>query len=75
MQSLIIKLEHETGLIIDERDTWKNQADFRLMENYQEALDDDCKGIPFFYNTETGEHLCGEINYKTLKNWAMGGVA
>ena len=73
MRPLLGKLTFETGLVVEERDTWKNKSDYRLMENYQEAAGDkDCDGIPFFYNTATGGYLCGEVNYKTLKKWAEG---
>lgn len=73
MRPLMIKLEAETGISIEERDTWKKQSDFRLLENYQDAVgDNDCHGIPFFYNTKDKTYLCGEVNYKELKTWAMG---
>lgn len=73
MRPLLAKLTFDTGLVIEERDTWKNKSDYRLMENYQEVVGDkDCDGIPFFYNTKTDGYLCGEVNYKTLKKWAEG---
>lgn len=73
MEPLLGKLAFETGLTVEKRDTWKNQSDYRLLENYQEQIGDkDCDGIPFFYNTRTEKYLCGEVNYKTLKQWALG---
>lgn len=76
MRPLVAKLAFETGIILDERDVWKSESDFRLLENYQQATgDDECRGLPFFINTETGDFLCGEVNYKTLKSWAMRGQA
>jgi thiol-disulfide isomerase/thioredoxin len=71
MRPLLAKLAFDTGIVVEERDTWKNQSDYRLLENYQEKIGDkDCDGIPFFYNTKTEKYLCGEVNYKTLKKWA-----
>lgn len=71
MRPLLAKLAYETGIVIQERDTWKNKADERLMVQYQETTGDAaCDGIPFFYNTQTGVFLCGEVNYATLKQWA-----
>jgi hypothetical protein len=29
-----------------------------------------CGGVPFFFNTETEEYICGEAPYEKLKNWA-----
>ncbi len=73
MRPLLIKLESETGIMVEERDTWKKQSDFRLLENYQDATgDDECRGIPFFYNVTNKTFLCGEVNYKQLKDWATG---
>ena len=74
MRPLIGKLAFETGITPDERDVWTSQKDFRLMENYQDAVkkdDPECDGLPFFYNTKTGAYLCGEVSYKVLKAWAM----
>lgn len=73
MRPLVAKLEFETGIHLDERDVWKNETDYRLMENYQNQVqihDPECDGLPFFYNTATKTYLCGEVNYKTLKDWA-----
>lgn len=73
MRPLIAKLAFETGTVLDERDVWQNQSDYRIYENYQNHVmttDPDCVGLPFFYNTTNGEYLCGEVNYKTLKTWA-----
>lgn len=71
MRPLLAKLAFETGIEIEERDTWKNKADYKLLEKYQDQLGDpDCDGIPFFYNTQTGAYLCGQVNYAVLKEWA-----
>lgn len=74
MRPLIAKLFFETGIVIEERDIWKSEKDFRILENYRAEIlkkDPDCDGIPLFYNTKTGRYLCGEVSYKKLKEWAM----
>lgn len=74
MRPLIAKLAFDTGIVLDERDVWTSQADFRIYENYQDLVrknDPDCYGLPFFYNTKNKSYLCGEVNYKTLKAWAV----
>lgn len=74
MRPLIAKLAFDTGIILDERDVWKNQADFRIYENYQDLVkktDPECEGLPFFYDTQTGTYLCGEVSYRELKAWAV----
>lgn len=75
MRPLVAKLQFETGIVIDERDVWKSESDYRVLENYRAdiiAKDPECNGIPFFYNTQTGSFLCGEVSYKKLKEWARG---
>jgi len=73
MRPLVAKLEFETGIRLDERDVWKSESDYRLMENYQNEVkisDPNCDGLPFFVDPKTKKYLCGEVNYKTLKDWA-----
>jgi len=75
MRPLVAKLEFETGIKIDERDVWKSESDYRILENYQSDViktDPECDGIPFFMNTKTGKFLCGEVSFKKLKDWATG---
>lgn len=74
MRPLIAKLAFETGVVLDERDVWKNQGHFRAYENYQDSVkkhDPECDGLPFFYDTKTSEYLCGEVSYRKLKAWAV----
>lgn len=74
MRPLVAKLAFETGIVLQEHDTWKSQADYRLFENYQDSVgktDPDCNGLPFFYNTKTADYRCGEISYRDLKSWAV----
>lgn len=73
MRPLVAKLQFDTGIVLDERDVWKSRTDDALLEKYRADIiktDPDCDGIPFFYNTKTGGYLCGEVNYKTLHDWA-----
>ena len=74
MRPLLAKLQFEAGLVVDERDIWKSETDYRMLENYRGSIiakDPECNGIPFFYNTKTGGFLCGEVGYKELANWAI----
>jgi thiol-disulfide isomerase/thioredoxin len=72
MRPLVAKLSFETGIEIQERDIWKSERDARLLENYRGEVtkkDPECDGIPFFYNVQTGDYLCGEVSYQKLKKW------
>lgn len=70
MRRLISRMETEFGIIVDEREVWTNESNYRLMENY--TRDTDCPGIPVFINTTTNVVLCGEVTYKQLVSWAQG---
>lgn len=70
MRNLVERLEQE-GIIVQEKEVWNNESNYRLLENYLEQSD--CPGIPVFVNTHTGVVLCGEVTYKQLWSWAMGG--
>lgn len=37
----------------------------------KEFDDGKCGGVPFFYNTETGEWICGEAEEDELENWIV----
>ncbi len=36
---------------------------------------DNCGGVPFFYNRETGESICGATSCDLLKKWAAASAA
>jgi thiol-disulfide isomerase/thioredoxin len=74
MRPLIARLVFDTGIILDERDVWVNQTDYRLYENYQNTVmkkDPECEGLPFFYDTKSQAYLCGKVSYKDLHAWAV----
>jgi hypothetical protein len=69
MHELVKKLETEEGLKFDRFEVWHNP------ENEKKLLELDCNnecgGVPFFYNTKNKTWLCGEVSYKELKEWAL----
>ncbi|MBI2548109.1 hypothetical protein HYW21_02045 [Candidatus Woesearchaeota archaeon] len=69
MEPLIQRLEQELKLTVIRKEIWhnaQNQAEFK-----QRAAGK-CRGIPFFFNEETGSWICGATNYDKLKEWATG---
>ncbi len=72
MEKLIQKLEQETGLTVERVEVWHDEDNMKKLE----AIDngDLCGGVPFFWNTETKAHLCGEVEYEELKEWAGGAI-
>jgi thiol-disulfide isomerase/thioredoxin len=72
MQPFVEKLEKETGLKVAKFEVWHNAENAALMEKYDPG-GSRCGGVPFFFNTKTGKWICGAVDYKTLKEWALGG--
>lgn len=71
MRHLIERLYTEFGIQVEEREVWRNESNYRLLENY--TNNHECPGIPVFVNTQTGVLLCGEVTYRQLLSWAQGG--
>lgn len=68
MAPLVEKLEKE-GFKVQRYETWHNAENAKKQGEYDTGL---CGGVPFFYNTESKEFICGSTEYKNLKLWAEG---
>jgi len=68
MMPLLDKLEKE-GYKVERLEVWNNPDNAKTLEKYDKGL---CGGVPFFYNTESGEHICGSTDFESLKSWAEG---
>ena len=67
MHPLIQKLRDEEDVIVEDREVWHDKDNAHLLETYDKNL---CGGVPFLYNTETKNFICGEASYEELKAWA-----
>jgi len=67
---LIDKLEKELGVEVKRLETWHNVENEELRK--QKDAKNDCGGVPYFYNEESGKSLCGESTYEEFKAWAEG---
>lgn len=70
MEPLVDKLEKESGAKVQKYEVWRdeNAGNAEMMSKYDTG---GCGGVPFFFNTETKEAICGECPYDELKDWAM----
>ncbi len=50
------------------KEVWHSKENMKLIKEYDSG--DLCGGVPFFYNDETKGWLCGEVEYKEIKEWA-----
>lgn len=69
MDPLVEQLEKEEGIKIQYLETWHDEENAKLLEQYDQGR---CGGVPFFYNTKTEKFICGTCEYPVLKAWAMG---
>ncbi|MBU1126564.1 MAG: thioredoxin family protein [Patescibacteria group bacterium] len=69
MHPLVEKLEKELGVQFEKNEVWNNEENAAKMSEYDKGI---CGGVPFFFNTETKEHICGATSYENLKKWVKG---
>ncbi len=69
MEPKVEKVQEQEEVDVEKKEVWNNEENAREQEKYDDGK---CGGVPFFYNTETEEWICGETDYETLKAWATG---
>jgi hypothetical protein len=68
MMPVVDKLIAE-GVAIEKREVWHNEENAKEMEQMDKGL---CGGVPFFYNSESKQFICGSADEKELRAWAAG---
>ena len=69
MMPKVEKLEEDEDVEVERLEVWNNEEN---AEKMQELDDGKCGGVPFFYNTESDQWICGATDTETLKKWAKG---
>jgi len=73
MMPLVDRLEKEEGVVFEKLEVWHNEKNADLMRSYRDILAPQCGGqlrTPTFFNPETKDAMCGEVEYNRLKAWA-----
>jgi len=73
MMPLVDRLEKEEGVAFEKLEVWHDEKNADLMRSYRDILAPKCGGqlrTPTFFNPETKDVLCGEVEYDRLKAWA-----
>ncbi len=65
------RIEKEEGLKIKRYEVWHDEKNAKMLEEYAK---DRCEGVPFLFNTETKDFVCGEADYERIKEWATGKI-
>lgn len=69
MKPRVEQLETEMNLQVEKFEVWNNEENAEKMKEYDTGL---CGGVPFFFNTDSKQFICGGVDYETLKRWAQG---
>lgn len=69
MKPLVEEVEKELGVTVEKFEVWNDEDNLKKMEEVDKGR---CGGVPFFYNTETDEFLCGSASKVKLVAWATG---
>lgn len=68
MMPVVDKLIGE-GIKIEKRETWHNQENAKHLEKIDGGK---CGGVPYFYNDETKDSICGATSEDRIREWAQG---
>ncbi|MDY6777975.1 MAG: hypothetical protein SVU32_04860 [Candidatus Nanohaloarchaea archaeon] len=68
MEDKVANLE-DAGFEVKQLEVWHDEEN---AEKKKEFDDGKCGGVPFFYNTESEEWICGETSFAELEKWAKG---
>jgi len=71
MMPLVDRLEKENHVTVERLESWHNENNARALTEF-DPNGERCGGVPYFYNTESGQYLCGEQPYEQLVGWAQG---
>lgn len=69
MEPKVEELQEEEDVEVEQLEVWHDEENAEMMDKYDEGF---CGGVPFFFNTESEEWICGETDMETLKAWANG---
>lgn len=70
MRPKVEKLEEEEEVDVKRLEVWNDEENQEVY--YDMKGDENCGGVPYFYNDESEEFICGEADFETLKAWADG---
>lgn len=74
MMPVVDKLEEKEGIKFEKLEVWHDEKNADLMRSYRSIIAPKCGGqlrTPAFFNTETNDVLCGEVEYEKLKKWVL----
>jgi thiol-disulfide isomerase/thioredoxin len=74
MMPLVDRLIEEEGVEIEKLEIWHNEENADLMRSFKDVIAPKCGGqlrTPTFFDKESNDVVCGEVEYEALKEWAL----
>ncbi len=74
MMPLVDRLIEEEGVEIEKLEIWHNEENADLMRSFKDVIAPKCGGqlrTPTFFDSETNDVVCGEVEYEALKEWVL----
>jgi thiol-disulfide isomerase/thioredoxin len=68
MMPVVDKLIAE-GTRITKLETWRIEENAKKLEGVDKGR---CGGVPFFYNDENDQFICGSTSEENVRKWAKG---
>jgi len=69
MAPKVEELEEKEDVEVQQLEVWNNKENAKKQMKFDDGK---CGGVPFFYNTDSDEWICGEADMETLRKWAKG---
>ncbi|MFA4846078.1 MAG: hypothetical protein WC654_05975 [Patescibacteria group bacterium] len=57
------------GIVIEKRETWHNEENAKQLEKVDGGK---CGGVPFFWNDDSEQFICGAASEDRIEDWAAG---
>lgn len=70
MMPMVEKLAKELGVKVERLEVWNSEANAMKLELIDRGL---CGGVPFFFNDENNDYICGSCDEDRLREWMKGG--
>ena len=69
MKPVVEEVEEEEDVEIEQLEVWHSEENAEKMKGFD---NNECRGVPYFYNTESGQSICGEASKEKVAEWANG---
>lgn len=72
MMPMVDRLAKELGVTVERLEVWNNEINAEKLESFDRGL---CGGVPFFYNDENQDFICGSCDEDRMRKWMKGEVS